>query len=71
MGTAAARCTDSNVFDIIKLPPPPPIPETAGDGWYDCQDPNTGKLIWYAPDESVAGTNQTLSFACIPDGIGT
>lgn len=71
MGTSAARCTDSNVFDIIKLPPPPPIPETAGDGWYDCQDPNTGKLIWYAPDESVAGTNQTLSFACIPDGIGT
>lgn len=70
VGTSASRCTDSNVFEVIKLPPPPPIPETAGDGWYDCQDPNTGKLIWYAPDESVAGTNQTLTFACIPDGVG-
>lgn len=31
VNTSGSRCTDSNVFEIYKLPPPPPIPETAGD----------------------------------------
>lgn len=66
-GTSGQRCTDSNMFEIQKIPPPPPIPATAGDGWYDCQDPNTGKIVWYAPDESVAGSNTTWSYTCGSD----
>ncbi len=69
VGTSGQRCTDSNIFSIHKLPPPPPIPETAGDGWYDCQDPATGRIVWWEPPVGENG-NVWLSpqQKCVPDG---
>ncbi len=69
-GTADQRCTDSNDFSIKKLSPPPPIPESIGTGWYECQNATTGNITWYSPDESIPGTNQTVVSNCSPDGVG-
>ncbi len=71
-GTSDQRCTDSNEFIIKKLSPPPPIPETIGDGWYECQNASIGTMTWYSANEGVPGTSLTpLEFSCSPDGTGS